>query len=293
MWLGLCANAPGLSTPAILRGMESVCLRGGDLDAALAWLRAEPGVLVWVERTEGSAPREPGAWMLVGAQRMLGTIGGGQLEWHAIQQARAGLRQPGWAGQALRCALGPSLGQCCGGVVHLRLQRVTAADAAALRAAWVDERVPVALFGGGHVGQAIERALRPLPFALTWIDSRDGMFPTDLPPTVVAEHSDPVERAVADLVPGSRVLVMSFSHAEDLAVVDACLQRLRQQDDLPFVGLIGSRTKWAAFQHRLLARGHDASALARVTCPVGIPGIQGKEPAVIAAAVAAQLLMTR
>jgi len=77
MWVGLCANAPGLSTPAILRGMEPVCWCGGDLDAALAWLRTEPSVLVWVERTEGPAPREASAWMWMGAQRVLGTIGGG------------------------------------------------------------------------------------------------------------------------------------------------------------------------------------------------------------------------
>lgn len=260
---------------------------------ALAALADGPGALVVVERGQGSVPREAGAWMLVTARRAVGTIGGGQLEWHAIQRARAGLHTRGWSEERLRCPLGPSLGQCCGGVVHLWLRRVTAADAGALRAAWTAARAPVALFGGGHVGRAIERALRPLPFALTWIDSRDGVFPDDLPLGVVAEHSDPVERAVRELSRGSRVLIMSFSHAEDLAVVDACLQRLRERDDLPFVGLIGSRTKWATFRHRLLARGHDEAALARIICPIGIPGVVGKEPEVIAASVVAQLLMTR
>lgn len=274
--------------------MDGWQLRGGDLDGALAALADGPGTLVMVERGEGSVPREAGAWMLVTARDVVGTIGGGQLEWQVIQHARARLGAAGDApDERLRYPLGPRLGQCCGGVVHVRLRRVTAADAAALRGVWTAAHLPVALFGGGHVGRAIERALRPLPFALTWIDSRDGVFPPDLPPAVAAEHSDPVERAVPGLAPHSRVLIMSFSHAEDLAIVDACLQRLRTRDDLPFVGLIGSRTKWAAFQNRLRARGHDDAALARITCPIGIPGLVGKEPEVIAASVAAQLLMTR
>jgi xanthine dehydrogenase accessory factor len=99
-----------------------------------------------------------------------------------------------------------------------------------------------------------------------------------------------VQAAVAGLAPGARVLVMSFSHAEDLDIVAACLKRLRERDDLPYVGLIGSRTKWATFGHRLRERGFDDEELGRVTCPIGVPGITGKEPAVIAVAVAAQLL---
>jgi xanthine dehydrogenase accessory factor len=102
-----------------------------------------------------------------------------------------------------------------------------------------------------------------------------------------------VQHVVADLAPGSHVLVMSFSHAEDLDIVIACLRRLREQGDLPFVGLIGSRTKWATFRHRLAARGFSEAELARVTCPIGVPGIVGKEPEVIAVAVAAQLLQMR
>ncbi|MFT4242112.1 MAG: xanthine dehydrogenase accessory protein XdhC, partial [Acidovorax sp.] len=152
---------------------------------------------------------------------------------------------------------------------------------------------PVALFGGGHVGHALARALAPLPFALHWIDSRDGVFPPDPPPGAQCEHSDPVQAAVSGLAPQSFVLIMSFSHAEDLDVVAACLARQRERGDLPFIGLIGSRTKWATFTHRLRARGFTDEELARVTCPIGVPGITGKQPGVIAAAVAAQLLQTQ
>jgi xanthine dehydrogenase accessory factor len=140
------------------------------------------------------------------------------------------------------------------------------------------------------VGSALARVLAPLPFALTWIDSRDGIFPEDLPASIDCEHSDPVQAAVPGLPAGTLVLVMSFSHAEDLDIVAACLKRLRERDDLPYIGLIGSKTKWATFRHRLVERGFGEQELARITCPIGIPGITGKEPEVIAVAVVAQLL---
>lgn len=150
---------------------------------------------------------------------------------------------------------------------------------------------PVALFGGGHVGHALARVLAPLPFAPHWIDSRDEVFPAQVDADTLCEHSDPVQAAVPELAPQSMVLIMSFSHAEDLDIVAACLARQRERADLPFIGLIGSRTKWATFSHRLLARGFSDQELAQVTCPIGVSMIiTGKEPEVIAVAVAAQLL---
>jgi xanthine dehydrogenase accessory factor len=264
------------------------------LRAFLNRLRQAPAVLVTVAQTRGSAPREAGAWMAVFADAVEGTIGGGQLEWDALRRARAVLAVPGVPGASPwvhRFALGPSLGQCCGGVVDLRFERVGAAQADSLSLRLLPCAWPVALFGGGHVGRAIVQALAPLPFRITWIDSRDEAFPDDVPPGVVTEHSDPVQAAVADLEPAARVLIMSFSHAEDLEVVAACLRRQREHKDLPFVGLIGSQTKWATFSRRLRDRGFDALALAGITCPIGLPGIAGKQPEVIAASVAAQLLL--
>ena len=252
-------------------------------------LQIEDGVLVRVDRTQGSVPREPGAWMAVFAGEVLGTIGGGHLELQAIEEAR--LRLAGAVGEpVLRFPLGPALGQCCGGVVFLRFERLAAADAPSLAQRLPQHHAPVALFGGGHVGKALVNVLGTLPFDVTWIDSRDEIFPEAVPGNVQCEHSDPVQAAVAQLAPDSRVLIMSFSHAEDLDIVAACLKRLRARADLPYVGLIGSKTKWATFRHRLEERGFSDEELARITCPIGVPGITGKEPEVIAVAVAAQLL---
>lgn len=281
-------------------------------------LQHADGVLVTVHSVEGSGPRDVGAWMAVFPHTLVNTIGGGHLEFQAIDEARALLGQrdrarasvaavsePSGALPAhsssgvvthedhtftLRYALGPALGQCCGGVVHLRFEPVGVADAPALQQRLLANGQPLALFGGGHVGRALIHVLGSLPFAVRWIDSRDEIFPAHVPLNVVCEHSDPVHAAVADLAPNSAVLIMSFSHAEDLDVVAACLKRQRALGDVGFIGLIGSKTKWATFRHRLEARGFSADELARVTCPIGIEGISGKEPEVIAVAVAAQLL---
>lgn len=266
-----------------------------DVRLLLESLAEAPALLVRVESTQGSAPREAGAWMAVFADHTVGTIGGGHLEHQAMAQARQ--RLAGVPGPArVRYSLGPALGQCCGGAVYLGFeclpQAPDAAAASALRARLLPPGHPVALFGGGHVGHALARVLAPLPFALTWIDSRDGIFPPVPPEGVVCEHSDPVYQAVPCLRPGTRVLIMSFSHAEDLDVVAACLRRQRLQQDLPFIGLIGSKTKWATFSNRLRVRGFRPDELAHVTCPIGVAGITGKEPEVIAVAVAAQLLQS-
>jgi xanthine dehydrogenase accessory factor len=253
-------------------------------------LAHEPAVLITVTRVQGSVPREAGTAMGVFALGEAGTIGGGHLELQAITLARQALSGgPLPAGEQSH-ALGPSLGQCCGGVVFLAFEKVGPLDLARLRQQLAIARAPVALFGGGHVGRALVNVLVELPLAIRWIDSRDAIFPPNLPPHVVCEQSEPVQSAVMDLAPGNRVLIMSFSHAEDLEIVAACLQRLRQHDDLPYIGLIGSASKWARFRHRLEARGYGPQECARVTCPIGIAGIAGKEPAVIAVAVAAQLL---
>jgi len=258
-------------------------------------LQDEAAVWVRVDSTEGSVPRETGTWMAVFQDSVVGTIGGGHVEYRAIDLARDRLN--GATGEAvLRFALGPSLGQCCGGVMNLQFERLGAGDASRARA-WLHNQLqrirrPVALFGGGHVGRALVGILGTLPFSVTWVDSRDEIFPADLPDNVACEHSHPVQTAVAHLPPQSRVLIMSFSHAEDLDVVAACLMRQRARGDLPYVGLIGSKTKWATFRHRLLERGFSEPELAHVTCPIGVAGIVGKEPEVVAVAVAAQLLQS-
>ncbi len=281
------------------KGRFSMTVRDAwtQLQAAVAH---GPVCLVQVQQVQGSAPREVGAWMAVSVglapgslHGLVGSIGGGHLEYQAMahaQQVLAG-RQPHGV---QRYALGPSLGQCCGGVVHLAYRVVGVQELPSLQLRQA-RRLPVAVFGAGHVGQALVAALQRLPCSIVWVDSRPGLWPdsavADACTTLV--QSDPVQDAVADLPAGSRVVILTHSHVEDWDISAACLARQREAGDLPFVGLIGSASKWASFRRRLLERGFDAAAVDAVQCPVGIPGIAGKEPEVIAVAIAAQLMQTR
>jgi xanthine dehydrogenase accessory protein XdhC len=225
--------------------------------------------------------------MLVTLRRSHGTIGGGRLEWEAIQRARA-LLASGAEADTLRMPLGPSVGQCCGGNVTLDLKRAAAADVEALAAheARQSERLPqVLLFGAGHVGRALARALAPLPVRLRWIDEREHEFP-DPPlagPEIVMTGHWPTEVEAAP--PGAAYFVMTYSHGLDFEICEAVLRR----GDFAYLGLIGSRSKRARFEHGWRALGLDDALLARLVCPIGGP-LKDKRPPVIAALAAAQLL---
>jgi xanthine dehydrogenase accessory factor len=253
--------------------------------AAERW-RAEgrAAVVVEVGATRGSVPREAGTRMLVALDEVMGTIGGGHLELNAIADARRLLAEGGTA-HSQHVALGPSLGQCCGGALDLRYTLLTEDDPAA----WPEPapRFELQLYGAGHVGRAIVRLLAELPCRVSWIDERESEFPPDpLPPHISRLCVEPVQAEVAAAPPGCCYLVLTHSHDLDLALAQAILAR----GDFGFFGLIGSATKRARFEHRLLARGLPSERVARMVCPIGLPGIGGKEPQMIALAVVAQLL---
>ncbi|MGJ1973589.1 xanthine dehydrogenase accessory protein XdhC [Ralstonia solanacearum] len=305
---------------------------------ALAAVRAgQPCVLVTVVDVQGSAPREPGTLMLVCAYGFFGTIGGGHLEWRAMEIAQAMMDAPEAGGQArrqcVRIPLGPALGQCCGGVVRLSLERLDTRDAAWI--AMADEALrqrrsvrrfvpadaslpveatigdaaaagvlldangftqtvlppdmPIVLCGAGHVGHAIVRALAHLPCRVTWVDERDTMFPAEVPANVVIEATD-TPQAVIDAAPaGAYFLVMTHNHALDLALCE----RIMRRTDFAYFGLIGSKTKRARFEHRMVEHGVDPARLPEMVCPIGVAGIADKAPDIIAVSVVAQLLQVR
>ena len=192
--------------------------------------------------------------MAVFAHGQIGTIGGGHLEWLAAERARTMLQKVEHEARE-RYPLGPKLGQCCGGVVGLHFRSISAADSTAVRAQLAENLAPVAIFGAGHVGAALVQVLSLLPLHITWVDSREALFPTALPAHVQTEYSDPIERAVADLAPRSSVFILTHDHQQDLQITQACLQRQRNSGDLDLIGLIGSATKRASFAHRLAERG--------------------------------------
>ena len=317
--------------------------------------RKQPRVLVTVAVVKGSTPREAGAKMLVTAEGIAGSIGGGHLELKAIDEARALLEGAAPANPLVRdYALGPALGQCCGGFTSVLFEPLGASDqgwldalagaaaeerpavrviglddgakaaftadqhsgddipgaiTALARAALeddsgtriepageggpryvIDPEIPrgfrVMLFGAGHVGTALVSTLASLPCRVTWIDSRDDVFPAALPDNVTALVSDLPAYEGDDAPPGALYLVMTHSHGIDLQICERVLKR----GDFAYLGLIGSKTKRERFRRDLGAKGLPAASLDRITCPIGIPGISGKHPNEIAVAVAAELL---
>jgi xanthine dehydrogenase accessory factor len=257
--------------------------------------------LVSVASTEGSAPRDAGAHMVVTTEGFHGTIGGGALEWHAIAAAQAMLAR-GASARVTSHALGPELGQCCGGRVNLATEVFdtssleTIRDLAAretqdpfsitrngIALNFGENRRRVYLYGAGHVGRALVLALAPLPFEVMWIDPRPDAYPRAVPGNVtLAASADPAEAP-----DGSLVFIMSHSHALDLAIADAALRHTR----IAHVGLIGSATKRARFEKRLREAGVAPDRIANLICPIGVPGIKSKLPAMIATSTAAQIVV--
>ena len=286
-----------------------------------------PRVRVVVAAVEGSGPREDGAAMAVWGSGQAGTIGGGALEFAAAAAAREMLA--GGVKQRLtRMALGPGLGQCCGGAVRLfselwdagglaavdgplvvrpvggaalplAVRRMLAAARAAgvmpapgMVDGWMVEAVSVPeravwVWGAGHVGRALVTVLAPLPgVAVSWVDVDAARFP--LVPDGVTRICAANPADLVGYVPvTAEHYIVTYSHALDL---DLCHRLLCR--GFAAAGLIGSATKWARFRARLLALGHSAAAVRRITCPIGEPGL-GKHPQAIAIGVAGAFLAWR
>lgn len=294
--------------------------------------------LVSILEARGSTPREAGTRMVVsGSGEISGTVGGGRLELEAIERASALISTGRDTAERFALALGPTLGQCCGGQVTLIIEVFTSARAGSLaglvaaeaagtpfltaarfiEGEAIDRHIvsdaaatepasdlalaadgtlcerfgrswrSVYLFGAGHVGRALVLALAPLPFSVTWIDSRAEIFANlpfaNLERRVSARPSDELARAPD----GTFVVIMTHDHAIDFDILDAALSSGR----FGFVGVIGSRTKRARFESRLRSMGYPERTATSFVSPLGIAGISAKEPPVIATAIAAQLLI--
>ncbi len=249
--------------------------------------RGESCVMVTVASVRGHSPRSAGAKMIVSRDAVFGSVGGGNLEAVAVKKARVMLERVARIPEFLEVTLTEKAVaefgvQCCGGEVKLLLEPM------------IPERSQVAIFGVGHVGLALVRILSALPLELLLIDSRSDMLETTRFTgfssiaqirTFNFPHPSP-EFVMSELKPGAFVLILTHDHSEDITILETALHR----PDLKYIGLIGSSAKWTRFQTQLKARGFTDADLSRVTTPIGVPGIRGKQPEVIAIAVAAQLL---
>lgn len=246
--------------------------------SALAELQTQgtPCVLVTIIEERGSTPRNAGSKMVVSAERIFDTIGGGHLEYKAMEIARELLASGNQQTRLERFSLGASLGQCCGGVNVLLFEPMGRPQA------------QIAVFGAGHVGRALVPLLASLPCRVRWIDSREAEFPPQVPDGVTRIVSEEVVDEVDNLPTGSYCIVMTHNHQLDLELTAAILKR----GDFAWFGLIGSRTKRAKFEHRLRDRGFDPALVQRMRCPMGLAEVKGKLPMEIAVSVAAEVIAT-
>lgn len=246
--------------------------------SALADLQhqGEACVLVTIIEERGSTPRNAGSKMVVSAGRIFDTIGGGHLEYKAMQIAREMLASGSQQTRLERFSLGASLGQCCGGVNVLLFEPMGQPQA------------HIAVFGAGHVGRALVPLLASLPCRVRWIDSREAEFPAQLPEGVTQILSEDVIEEVDNLPAGSYCIVMTHNHQLDLELAAAILKR----GDFSYFGLIGSKTKRVKFEHRLRDRGFDGAVVQRMRCPMGLTEVKGKLPMEIAVSIAGEVIAT-
>lgn len=243
------------------------------------------GVLATIIEVRGHSPRDVGAKMFITANTTSGSIGGGNMEATVTYRARTLLTTGGDTVVEVEFGLNEHAHvaygtQCCGGTVRVLLEPI-------------ERRPTVAIFGVGHVGKELARILSRNELILHLADSRAGIVDEALAttletgPATVHLHTLPApETLIASLPAGAHVLILTHDHAEDLMLCDAALRR----EGLGSIGVIGSGAKWARFRLKLAAEGHSGSAIERIQCPIGVPDLTGKHPAVIAISVAADLM---
>ncbi|GGF70463.1 xanthine dehydrogenase accessory protein XdhC [Alteromonas lipolytica] len=240
---------------------------------------AEGYALITVIASAGSTPRDQGTKMVVTADRQYDTIGGGHLEFKAIELAREALVQSVNSSQNQQAVhsfpLASTLGQCCGGAVKLLIET------------HVSHRQVLALFGAGHVAQALVPILAQLPLSVRWIDNREALTPTQPLAANVQFLCDDEPAGEIPLLPaGSWVVIMTHDHQLDFELAEKALK----QPQLPYVGMIGSQTKAKRFVHRLQAKGFNEQQLSRFYTPIGLSAIPGKLPIEVAISVSAQII---
>jgi xanthine dehydrogenase accessory factor len=243
-------------------------------------------VQVVLTRVRGSSPRETGTSMFVAAEGLWGTIGGGQLEYIAIDHARRMLKQ-GVISDTLDVPLGPEIGQCCGGRVEMSLAQMRQADRddAIARQQAEEQALPhVYVMGAGHVGRALADLFQHMPVRCILVDQRAEELALCNADVEIRQSAIP-EIDIATAPAGSAFVVLTHDHALDFLLASAALQR----GDAGYVGLIGSATKREKF--RRWCRDHcDGLGTDRLICPIGASGSRDKRPSVIAAFVAAEVI---
>jgi len=233
-------------------------------------------VLITIIGVTGSTPRNSGTKMVVSQNQIFDTIGGGHLEYKAIKQAKKLLLENKDCQSIEHFQLGSQLGQCCGG------------NASILFECFAANAIYIAVFGAGHVGQALIPILASLPCHVTWVDNREAQFPDNCTQyaNVTKLVTDDPSSEVATMPSNTLNVVMTHNHQLDFDISLAILKR----EDFHYLGLIASDTKWRRFQQRYKHREIQPLLVERMNCPIGLEQVVGKMPMEVAISIAGQII---
>ena len=234
----------------------------------------EDYVLITVLATRGSTPRDCGTKMVVSQSKCYQTIGGGNLEYKAIDRARELLLKPCSEQKIEQFPLGAKLGQCCGGHATLMFE------------SYINNSINIMLFGAGHVGRALVPILSKLPCRIHWVDSREDEFPDNLANNVNKIISESPRDEVKTMPANTYFVVMTHNHSLDFDICEAILL----QNNARYIGLIGSQTKWKRFEMRFKHKGYKDKFFSSIRCPVGLSNVPGKLPGEVAVSVAGEII---
>jgi len=247
-------------------------------------------ILATIIETKGSVPRNENVSMVVSSSEQYGTIGGGELEYQVIKESNDLLNNLNCNQKIIELPLGPALGQCCGGFVKIQLSKFNNGIKLLLKhdlkEQIINQNQNLYIFGAGHVANALLSKLDGVGFNIFIIDSRENFISkinADFVfPILAKDHTIIIKNSPSK----SFYLVLTHSHQLDLSICDSILKK----NDFTFIGLIGSKTKKIRFKKRLIEIGHNENSIDKIECPIGIQGIEGKEPDVIAISIIARLL---
>ena len=247
-----------------------------------SWLQAakeledkgENYVIVTLIGTSGSTPRASGTKMVVSQDNIYATIGGGHLEFKAIEHSRLLLQNNKHCQEIEGFQLDASLGQCCGGSVSVLFE------------VFMNDKMQLDIYGAGHVAQALIPILAQLPLRIRWIDSRADIFPSQIPDNVEKIVDEEPTEQVKLAVKNNVFLILTHTHQLDFELCKAIMKR----DDAFWLGVIGSETKAKKFRYKLKQRDFSEAQVDQMICPVGLKEVTGKLPMEVAIAIAGQLI---
>lgn len=231
-------------------------------------------VLITVLGTAGSVPRASGTKMVVTAENIFDTIGGGHLEFKAIEKARSLLIQNQSEQVIEQYKLGANLGQCCGGMAVIMFEVM------------ISQHLQLDVYGAGHVAQALMNIIAQLPIKARWIDSRADVFPEHIPQNVLKVIDEEPTKQAQVATANTASLILTHNHQLDFELVETILNK----SDSLWLGVIGSETKAKRFKNRLVHRDFSSQQIEKMICPVGLENISGKRPMEVAVSISGQLM---